>query len=195
MPSTCTDRTPSLTRRGSWHASSPTAPSARLSGADWFPRATTCRPFPTRSPPAGPTSTPPPSRTTSTGTGSRPSIGWATRATARTSRTSRPAARSRTPATYRSRLPCSPRLHHRGPVVASKSTGTRRSIPPRSRASSCSGPPRRRLPAGVRHPRRERLHRLVRTARRRLPLLHSVDRPHRLLVPTLGTGPAPVLTH
>ena len=61
--------------------------------------ATTCRPYPTRSRRTAPTSTPRPSRTTCTGTGSLRSTGSATRATGRPSRTSPRAARSPTPAT------------------------------------------------------------------------------------------------
>ena len=50
------------------------------------------------------------------------------------------------------------------------------------------------VPAGVRDPGGERVHRPHGQARCRLPLLRPVDRPHRLVVPTLATGPSPVLT-
>ena len=52
----------------------------------------------------------------------------------------------------------------------------------------------RPVPAGLRDPDCEQLHRPLRAAWRRLPLRRPVDRPHRPPLPTLAAGPAPVLT-
>ena len=123
----------------------------------------------------------------------RPSTGSATRATARTSPTSRPAARSPTPATYRSPRRCPPATPAAAgcglevswtPASTRDAAGLRRI--PRYR--------RRPVPPGVGHRPRQRLHRRLGAARRRLPLLRPVDRPHRPALPTLTAGAAPVLT-
>ena len=185
----------SSTRRSSSPASSRTARSARRRGQGSCRRATTCPPCPIRSPLAAPTSTPPPSRIASTGTASRRSIGSATRASG--------AHLDDIPAsstfTYTTDLPVTPSVL---PPVPAASDGLRprgqlepavrpRHAPGLRRVPGCDGRP---VPAGVRDPHYEQLHRPLRAAWRRLPLLRPVDRPQRPPLRTLTAGPAPVLT-
>src|SRR5213078_5229467 len=81
-----------------------------------------------------------------------------------------------------------PRLRPRGQLGP---TVRPRHAPGLRRVPGCDGRP---VPAGLRDPDYEQLHRPLRAAWRRLPLRRPVDRPRRPPLRTLTTGPAPVMT-